>query len=98
MGLVVVEIDEMVSDIGQLFGPEIELAGGDVPALGPGVSEVGIDGPWPAVEGPFEFHPVLTTDRVVEWRQDDRRAELALIDQILRRLVVGIDAQGDAAR
>ncbi|MCY1180956.1 hypothetical protein D9M73_214330 [compost metagenome] len=39
------------------------------------------------------FDPVDPPARIVERRQDDRRAELALIDQILRTPVIRVDAE-----
>src|ERR1700693_3358599 len=81
--LLMVEMNEIVGDVGQVGGLEIELCGVDILALGAlgrkiqiGVEAAGgvvarkLDAELPAVE-------------IVEWRQDDRRSELAFIDQVV---------------
>ena len=76
-------MDVVVGDVGQIRWREVELRRVDVLALGAlrGQVEIGSQRPAGIVGG--EFDAVLPAIAVVERRQDDRRAELALVDQVV---------------
>ena len=90
MLLLVIQMDVVVGDIGQIRRREIELRRIDVLALGALHREIqiGRESPGRVVDG--EFRAVLLAEAVVERRQNDGCTELALVDQIHRLLVVAV--------
>ncbi len=96
VGLVVVEIDVVAGDIGELAGLEIELAGDDAPPLRLLHRPVGVDAERsPRIAG-RELHASRVALGVVERCQDDRGAELAFVDQVPVLPVEAVHAHGDA--
>ncbi len=93
--LVVVDIDEMVGDIGQVVGREVELRRHQVHALGLGDGQVGIGGQRTVGIVERELGAAVAAIVIIERRQDDRRAELALVDQVPRDAFIAVDADGE---
>ena len=96
--LVVVEMDVVRGDIGEVCGIELELARFDVLAERLLEGEVGIGGKAAMAVIGGELDAVLLALGVVERRQDDRRAELAFVDQMAGELVIAVDAEGKTHR
>ena len=76
----------MAGDIGKIARIELELAGDDVAAVRPLIGRVDIAGEIarPVIDASTRRH--IAARLIVERRQDDRRAELAFVDQIAGRL------------
>src|SRR5205814_7703628 len=94
--LVVVEENVVLLDEGKFGGGEVELRRIDGGALGFRPGEVAVDRPWPLIVARRQLDAFDLGVGVVERGQDDRRAELALIDQVLGDLVVSVEAQRQA--
>ena len=93
-----VQRNEVVGDIGQIAGIELELAGDDVAARRPLIGGVDIAGEVAGLVVDGEFAAILPPGLIVERRQDDRRAELAFVDQVVRRLVEAVEAERELLR
>ncbi len=96
--LLVIEMNVVLRDIGKIARIEAELARRDIFAhrLFDGKIRIGREGI--DIIGRRQFRAILLAARIIERRQNDRRAELAFVDQVLGYLVIGIHAQGHALR
>ena len=83
-------------DVGEIVGIEVELARRHILALGLGVGEVGVGEPRSLGVAGIGLDAVDLATTIIERRQDDRRAELPLVDELVRAAVIGIDADGGA--
>src|SRR5258708_37861303 len=95
--LLVIEVNVIVRDVGQIRGGEIELRRIDLLALGALRGQVQIGRQVARGVINRELGPVLFPVAVVEGRQNDGRAELTLVDQIFRLLVIGVESNGQFA-
>ncbi len=86
----------MTGDVAQIIRVEVELRADDVLADVPRGSEVAIGGEVSLCVGGAELDAVLLAVPVVERRENDRRTELSLVDQVDRLLVVRIHADRQA--
>src|SRR3984957_18828738 len=93
--LLVIQVDVVLGDVREIICSEIELRRINVLAARTLPGEVKIRGEILRRVAPRQFHTVLLAVRVIERRQDDWRTELTLVDQVVRLLVVGIEADGD---
>ena len=93
--LLVIEVDVVVGDVGEIVRVKAELARDDVLADGALEGEVAVGLEVPAAVVAGELHAVHLAVAVVEGREDDGRAELPLVDEIGRLLVVAVDAGGE---
>ncbi len=69
--------------LGEVGGGEVELRRDDVLAHRAQAGDVGVERERAAVVGGAELVAPVLAVRMVEGRQDDRRAELPLVDQVL---------------
>ncbi len=93
-----VQVNVVIRHVGQVVGAEVELAGFEAFADRPLEREVAVRLEGPARVVPGKFHAVHLPVTIVEGRQDDRRAELALIDEMGRLLVIGVNTHGQRGR
>ena len=93
MFLFVIEVNVVVGDVGEIFRSEVELRGVDLFAFGTLRRKIEIDRQIAGRVIAREFDAVLLAVAVVERRQDDRRPELTLVDEVDRLLVVGVESQ-----
>ena len=91
----VIEVDVVARDVVEIRLAEVELRRFHTLAVGglPGGIEVGLKIVVRVVDG--EFHASDQAVAVIEGRENDRSAELPLVDQVLRLLVEGVDTEGE---
>src|SRR5690348_4621260 len=94
--LLVIEGYVVIGNVGEIVGAEVELRRFDLLAARSLGGEVEVSREMSARVAFREFGAVLLAMTVIERRQDDRRAELAFIDEVHRLLVVGVNAGGEA--
>src|ERR1700722_7572272 len=97
MLLFVIEVNVVIGDVRQVFRSEVELRRVDLLAFGTLRRKVEVDRQIAGRVIAREFDAVLLAEAVVERRQDDRRSELTLVDEIDRLLVIRIESQRQRA-
>src|SRR5882672_4724267 len=80
--LFVVEMDIVIFDVDQVVGAKIELTGDDVLADGPLNGNVGVSLEIALGVIAGEFHPIDLAMSIIEWRKNDRSAELAFVNEV----------------
>src|SRR5215831_8325734 len=91
VGLVMIEVDVMTGDKGQIVRREVELGRGDVLSLGFGSRKITVERPVFDVVAKGQLNAANQPLLVVEWGQKDWSAELPLVEQVAGDLVVGVD-------
>ena len=86
-----VGVDVAPRDKGQIGRVEVELARNDAFAERLRGSEVAVEMPIANIVGQRQLGAAIDAVRVVEGAQDDRRAELAFVEQVVDKPVVQID-------
>ena len=86
-----IQVDVVVGNVVKLWLGEVELRRLDVLAVGGLNRQIPIDRE--ILDGVVggKFHAADEAVAVVERREDDRRAELSFVDQVLRLLVEAVD-------
>src|SRR5450755_35842 len=94
--LLMIETNVVAGDVGELLGREVELRGHDVAPPRTLKGEVAVGGKAIAGVVGGELDTGNAAVAIVERSENDWRAELAFIDQILRWLVVAVDSERQA--
>src|SRR6516165_3585338 len=89
--LVVIEMDVVAGDKSQFVRVEVELRRNDVFSLGFRSGEVAVEGPVFDVVAEGQFDAANKPLVVIERGQEDRRAELAFVEQVAGNFVIGFD-------
>src|SRR5215469_1033715 len=89
----VIEVDVVVQDVGVVGRGEVELRRLDLLALRRLERQIGVGGEVLDRVVTGEFHTAYRSVAIVERGENDRRAELPLVDQVLRLLVEGVDPE-----